>query len=202
MSFSFYVYWKPNDVQNNYDLQKKDLEDYFGMKVSKCLNRVDVNSVSCDKRLLDTFVNKIDLREAQSWTDTENYIGCLINDINSDKLFPLDLEQTKEKSKNEIVSIFRMKGFMPTKVLEEILNKHARNIFEASEETKRIFIKLHGFYDSPVALKKLTESFNFSRIRVNEENFISMCCERDQNKSMVRYGIFNDFNRSFLISIN
>lgn len=72
-------------------------------------------------------------------------------------------------------------------------------IFEANKSTERIFLKLHGFRDSPVALHNLTSSANLTKIRVSEENFISLCVERRLDSSTITYSYFNDFNKSYVI---
>ena len=72
-------------------------------------------------------------------------------------------------------------------------------IFEANESTERIFIKLHGFRDSPISLHNLSSSANVSKVRVSEENFLSVCLEKENLTSFANYSFFNDFNKNYII---
>ena len=75
-----------------------------------------------------------------------------------------------------------------------------RDIFEAEETTKQIFVKLHGFEDSPVPLCNTSQSMNLKKIRVNEENYISMCCVKSETKQpIVENAYFSEFNEHFSI---
>lgn len=84
MTFTFYLYWKPADMSVfDYPAEKGNLEAYFGKdSLVGCLNRVDMKTASCESRLLDSFVNNCDLSDFESWANAENFLGCLINDIN------------------------------------------------------------------------------------------------------------------------
>ena len=83
MTLSFHTYWKPSGLtESDYKAEKQNLQDYFGHgQVLECLNRVDMKAVSCDKFLLDKLINKFNLSDMDSWSDAENFIGCLINEI-------------------------------------------------------------------------------------------------------------------------
>lgn len=61
-----------------------------------------------------------------------------------------------------------------------------------------MFIKIHGFQDSNVGLIELDHSFK-SKIRANEENFLTICFEANKNGSDVTY-LFKDFNKLYLIN--
>ncbi len=73
-------------------------------------------------------------------------------------------------------------------------------MFEANEQTKQILVKLHGFEDSPVSLCNMTESINLKKIRVNEENYYSVCCAKSTtNQAIKKNAYFRDFNEYFSI---
>jgi hypothetical protein len=84
MFFAFYLYWKPADVSKvDYPIEKSNLEAYFGKnKVTSCMNRVDIKAISCEKTYLNNLITECDLSLFENWTNADNLIGCLINDIN------------------------------------------------------------------------------------------------------------------------
>lgn len=84
MKFSFFTYWKPKKVEAfNYELEKKNLEAFFGAgSVSECLNRVDLKVAESNSQDIDKFLNNSILESEESWSEAENFMGCLISDIN------------------------------------------------------------------------------------------------------------------------
>lgn len=199
MKFSFFTYWKPKQVEAfNYELEKKNLEAYFGEgSISECLNRVDLKVAAGKSQNINKFLNNSDLKIEENWIDAENFIGCLISDIDSEKIF--GSESNTEENTSDYVSIFRMKSFMPNMILEEILHDYIGKIFANNESTKRVFVKLHGFHDSPVSLHNLSSSANITKIRVNEENFLSVCCQKGNESYSVISSLFRDFSKFYII---
>ena len=78
-----------------------------------------------------------------------------------------------------------------------------------NDSNKRIFVKLHGFYDSPASLINLGPS-QLAKIRINEENFFSICFEKKATNTMIttndetkliRTCLFKDYDKCYLINI-
>jgi len=81
MTFSFYTYWKSNIQNLDYNSGKKSLEAYFGTNVAACLNRIDTKSAASERSLIEKYMNEADLSVFENWSDSENFIGCLLNNI-------------------------------------------------------------------------------------------------------------------------
>lgn len=78
-SFSFFAYWEPNEKNQN-DIEI-ELKNYFGTNnVVKCLNRIECLTVDLSIELL-SIMEETDLNKLENWSDIENLIGCLVNDI-------------------------------------------------------------------------------------------------------------------------
>ena len=74
-----------------------------------------------------------------------------------------------------------------------------RHIFEQNPEVEKVFLRIHGFQDSPVTLFQLPCSVqNKSKIRLNEENSFSTACEN----GLVNHMTFKDFDSFYLINNN
>ncbi len=84
MSFSFFVYWEPNDTNLKV---KSELEAHFGVKrVLQCLNRIDKKVVECDSNIVKEILeqtNQISFdNKVENYPIIENLIGCLDNQVN------------------------------------------------------------------------------------------------------------------------
>ena len=68
-------------------------------------------------------------------------------------------------------------------------------------EIKRIFTKIHGFRDSPTCLLEVS---NNSKIRINEENFVSVYFDTsatttNDSANLRETCFFRDFNKTYFI---
>lgn len=81
LKFSFYVYWKCDDVSDS-RLEENRLHDYFGKsRVVYCKNRVDSRVIECDSSVLRDICELNELDDADKWIQVENLFGTLINQI-------------------------------------------------------------------------------------------------------------------------
>ena len=73
-------------------------------------------------------------------------------------------------------------------------------MLEAKIDVNRVFIRLHGFRDSPARLLKFdqkTPPINFHQPRKNQENFLSISIQKENEINC----IFMDYDRLFYISV-
>ena len=124
MSFTFYAYWKPSlrEIERFDDL-KETFQTYFGQnKVAETLTRIETKVASIDEELMSKIFLKSDLGQFESWMEIDNLVGCLTQNIPLNKLF-IKTESTCAK---KLVSIMRVKGFIPNKLINMILTNHIK----------------------------------------------------------------------------
>ncbi len=123
MSFTFYAYWKPSlgEIERFDDL-KETFQSYFGQhKVAETLTRIETKVASIDEELMSKIFLKSDLSQFESWMEIDNLVGCLTQNISLNKLF-----KTESTCGKKLVSIMRVKGFIPNKLINIILTNHIK----------------------------------------------------------------------------
>ena len=124
MSFTFYAYFKPSlrEIKRVDDL-KDTFQNYFGQhKVAETLTRIETKVASLDEKLMSEIFLKSDLSQFESWMEIDNLVGCLIHNITLNKFFI----KTESTSVTKLVSILRVKGFFPNKLINIILTNHIK----------------------------------------------------------------------------
>ncbi|RNA43554.1 ribonuclease P subunit [Brachionus plicatilis] len=192
VTLSFYAYWSTKDIDVD---SEKEFKDFFGSKrVFNCLNRIDCQVKTCPGELIDKILLK-NLIKGKDWIDAENLLGCLINNIDLKNFFAnIDTENRK-------ISFLRIKGFIPNRIVKNIIQNYLKPlIVDDVQQVERIILKVHGFRDSPLTLVKLDSSLE-KKMRTNEENFVGIFLEYDQNRSSYD-AVYKDFKNIFTISTN
>ncbi len=137
------------------------------------------------------------------------------------------LKNTKKNDpENGTLSLLRFKGFFPNTIANHIFENFIKfvrivffsylvsiiillllyflltnsSLFESNQaKVKRVFLKLHGFRDSPVSLLKLEKNvpfLNFNKPRIFEENFIAIAIEKPNKLDC----IFWDYGKMFYMN--
>lgn len=85
-------------------------------------------------------------------------------------------------------------------MLRSLIDDNEIDNNQTNKASERVFVKLHGFRDSPVSLIKLDTMLE-RKMRINEENYLSICYKFNQNCSSYD-AIYKDFKKIFIVSDN